>query len=675
MPVVYRYGELCPVLVYDSSGSQPDSMTNSAIINHMNYLTSIMDFVLRKNSEIKKIADLNKILTAVAALSFVIGITVSVFKLADVSIWIFAVSLVAGGVPVFMDSVRSLVKRKISISLLVTIATFGALFLGQIAEAAAVMFFFALSEAFEDYGEDRSKKAIEALIERSPKVARLKGDREIPVEQIKVGDVIIARPGDIIPIDGVITDGESAIDEATITGESIPKEKFKGESVYSGTLCQSGYLEIKATKTVENSAVGRIIKLIEQAHKSRPEMQQFLDKFASYYIPVAIGLSLLVAIVPPLFFGQPFNEWLTRSLVLLVLACPDALVVSAPVAVAAAIGGASRKGVLIKGGRFLEVLSKIKAIAFDKTKTLTVGRPIVTKVIVFNGASKEDVLGDAAGLEELSSHPLARAIEEYAKENNIKPHRMRSFKNIVGRGSVANCVVCEDREHAIGNLQHIGAGAKATKEVLKAVEQLESDGMTAVLVREKDKIIGIIGIVDELRPESKLVIDKITKFGVVPVMLTGDNVHAAKYIGKQVGIKETYGALLPEQKAELIDKLQSQYGKVAMVGDGVNDAPSLARADVGIAMGGSGSDVAIESADITLMNDKIENITYLISLGKQTFTVIKQNVYGSLIVKGVILVAGIVGVIGLPVAVAADAGMAILVVLNGLRLFNASETK
>lgn len=614
----------------------------------------------------------NKLLTLVAAVSFIVGISLTLFKLPGTEI-LYLASLAAGGIPVAVAAVRKLFKRKISINLLVTIAALGALYLGQFAEAAAVMFFFALAEAFEEFGEARSQKAVAALLEKSPKIARMQDGREVPVEDVKEGEIVKVRPGDVVSLDGIVIDGESSIDEATITGESVPREKYKGETVYAGTLNQSGYLEVKVTRIAANSTLQKIVTLIEQAQKSRPEAQEFLDKFAGYYIPVAIGIALLVATVPPVFFGEPISHWFTQALILLVLACPDALVVSAPVAVAAAIGGASKRGVLIKGGRFLEVLSKTKTIAFDKTKTLTIGTPVVAGVVLLHGATEEDVVGVAAGIEKFSSHPLAKAIEDYAAEKSINPHKMEKFQNVSGRGGNANCLVCENKEHAIGNLQHIGASAEICEEVLPEVERMEGMGMTAVLVSEGKKVIGIIGITDELRSDSKTVIDALKKLKVTPVMLTGDNQGAANYIAEKVGISEAYGALLPEQKSELIIQLQSRYGPVAMVGDGVNDAPSLAQADVGIAMGGGGSDVAIETADITLMNDAIGTIPYLLGVSQQTFKVVRQNVYGSLIVKGIILVFGIAGFIGLGVAVAADAIMAVLVVLNGLRLFNAGD--
>lgn len=613
-----------------------------------------------------------KLLTLLAAATFAVGLIFTVLKL-PYAHWLFAVSLGAGGVPVALAAVRSVVRGKITINLLVTIAALGALYLGEILEAAAVMFFFALAEAFEEFGEARSQKAIAALLERSPKMARLQDGREVPVEEVSPGSIVAVRPGDTVPLDGVVVGGESSVDEAAITGESVPREKYEGETVYAGTSNQSGYLDVEVTRSAENSVLSRIVALIADAQKSRPEMQKFLDRFASYYIPAAVGAAALVAIVPPLLFNQAFSEWFTKALILLVLACPDALVVSAPIAVAAAIGGASKKGVLIKGGRCLEVLSKVEAAAFDKTKTLTVGVPAVSDVVPLHDASEVDVLSDAAGLEKFSSHPLARAIEQHAARHGVDAHAMDAFANVAGRGATANCLVCSTKEHAIGNLHHIGASATACDEVVAEVDRLESGGQTAVLVSEGATVIGVIGVNDELRPESPAVIAAIKKLGVTPVMLTGDNERAAHAMAERVGIDEVHGALLPEQKAELIDELQTTYGRVAMIGDGVNDAPSLARADVGIAMGG-GSDVAIETADVTLMNDTIATIPYLLKLGRTTFRVVKQNVYGSLIVKGMILIAGMAGLVGLTAAVAIDAITAILVVLNGLRLFRAGNT-
>ncbi|RQM33071.1 heavy metal translocating P-type ATPase [Rhodococcus ruber] len=374
--------------------------------------------------------------------------------------WLFVVSLVAGGVPVALAALRDLSRRKITINLLVTVAAVGALYLGQIIEAAAVMFFFALAEAFEVFGEARSRKAVSALLDRTPETAQLQEGGEMPIDRVRPGTVVVIRPGDTIGLDGVVVAGQSSVDEAAITGESVPKEKFPGETVFAGTLNQNGYLEVEVTHEAGSSVLARIITLVEQAQKSRPPMQDFLDRFASYYIPAAVGAAVLIAVVPPLVGGQPFGAWVTRALILLVLACPDALVVSAPVAVAAAIGGASKKGLLIKGGRYLEVLSKVGVFAFDKTKTLTMGVPVVGEVIALHGATDSDVLADAAGLEKFSSHPLGTAIRNAAAAKGVAAHRMDRFVNVAGRGASAKCLVCATRDHAIGNLEHIGASAE-----------------------------------------------------------------------------------------------------------------------------------------------------------------------------------------------------------------------
>ena len=610
-------------------------------------------------------------LLVVAVVGFLAGFVGGFFGLDEsVARGLFITSLLAGGVPVAWAAIDALLHRRITINLLVTIAAIGASFLGQFGEAAAVMLFFTLAEAFEAFGERRSRRAIEALLEQSPKTARLETGEQVPVDQVKPGQLIKVLPGDAVPLDGTVMSGESAVDEAAITGESLPKEKQKGSTVFAGTLNQNGALIVEVTRAAGDSTLSTIVKLVEKAQDERPKAQAFLDKFAGYYIPAALVLAALVVAVPVLVFGQPFDVWLTRGLIFLVLACPDALVVSAPVAVAAAIGGASRRGVLIKGGLALEALSKVRAIAFDKTKTLTVGRPVVARVSPLGGASRDTLLADAAGVEKYSSHPLADAIKAYAEAQGIALHEVKDFENVPGGGATATCTVCDTKAHALGNLRHIKANAEITDEVTRELDELEKTGMTAVLVSEGSMVIGVIGITDELRPESATVVRDLKALGITSAMLTGDNAASAKSVATRVGISDIYADLLPADKSKLVDQLQQKYGSVAMVGDGVNDAPSLARADVGIAMGGSGSDVAIETADISLMNDRIAAIPYLAQLAQKTFAVIKQNVYGSLIVKGIILLLGSFGLIGLSVAVAADAIAAVIVVLNGLRLFS-----
>jgi Cd2+/Zn2+-exporting ATPase len=370
-----------------------------------------------------------------------------------------------------------------------------------------------------------------------------------------------------------------------------------------------------------------------------------------------------------LFFGGEFTVWLERAITLLVIACPCALVIATPVTVTAALGGASKKGILIKGGKFLELLGKVKAIAFDKTGTLTIGKPVVTDVIVFNGFTEQQLLEDVAGMESFSTHPLAEAIIEYAKQKGITPHQMESYQNIPGKGGKAICKVCDDLEHCVGNLKMMDAHSVNIAEISKDAEKLEMEGKTVVLVSEKDKVMGMLGISDTLRETSVSTIKTLSQEKVSSAMLTGDNIHSASYIAKELGMQDVFAGLLPEDKVEKIKELKNKYGIVAMVGDGINDAPALALSDVGIAMGGKGTDIALETADMVLMSDRIELIPDAIRLGKRTLSTIKFNVGIAVGSKLIFVVLAIFGMTNLGIAIVADTGMAILVILNGLRLY------
>lgn len=584
----------------------------------------------------------------------------------------YYIAIISGGWFVAIDAVRGLWKQRfLNINFLVTIAALGAIYINQLGEAASVVFFFSLAEAFERYGIGKSQKALESLIKKSPQTATLQDGSKVPVEAIKVKDIIIVRPGDLIPLDGTVVKGSSSVDEATITGEPIPKDKREGDSVFASTLNRNGYLEIEVTKVSKDSTFSKIIQLVAQAQSSRAPAQDFVDKFAKYYTPSVVGVALLIAIVPPLLFSGLFTDWLYRALVLLVIACPCSLVISTPVSIASAIGGASRKGILIKGGKFLEALSKVKAVAFDKTRTLTLGEPYISDVVAFDGFSEHEVLADAAGVEKFSSHPLSKSIIEFAQTKGIDPHAMNQYQSIAGKGGKATCLVCNNQEHCVGNLKLIGANADATKEVLAKTEELEQQGKTVVLVSEGKQVMGMLAISDQLRPEAKAAVAALRKQRIISVMLTGDNEHSAAFVAKELGIEKMYASLLPDEKVKKIEQLKEESGFVAMVGDGVNDAPSLATADVGIAMGAGGSDVAIETADIALMNGDLQNIPTAIRLGKRTVTTIRQNITASLVVKGAFLLAALFGFTHLEYAIGADSGLAILVILNGLRLFKA----
>lgn len=612
-----------------------------------------------------------KLLTTVSGISVVLGFVLGVLSVPNALVnAIYYLAIFSGGIYVVKGAWRGLSKQRfLNIDFLVVIASIGALYLGELPEAAAVIFFFSLAEAFEEYGIDRSRRALQALIRKAPKTATLLDGNKIAVDEVRVGQVVSVRPGEIIPLDGRVIKGLSAVNEATITGESLPKDKREGDTVFAGTLNENGYLEVEVTKESKDSTFAKIVELVEQAQKAKAPTQEFIDRFAKYYTPSVVVVAVLLAVLAPLITGDPFSVWLERAIILLVISCPCALVVATPVAVTSAIGGASRKGVLIKGGKYLEELKKVRVIAFDKTGTLTLGEPYISDVVAFNGFTEAQVLEDAAGLEQFSSHPLAKSILNFAKEKGINPHRMQNYQNIAGKGGKATCIVCDDKDLYVGNLKLMNMHGVSVKKIVTTVEAFEKDGKTVVLVSEGKQVMGALAIADKLRDEAKETIKRLGDLGVETVMLTGDNQHAATYVAKNLGIREAFGSLLPDEKVKKIEMLRDKYGSVAMVGDGVNDAPSLALSSVGIAMGAKGSDVAIETADIALMNDNILNIPQTVSLSQKTSRTVKQNVTAALLAKVVFVVLAVFGISNLGIAIAADTGVALLVILNGLRLF------
>ncbi len=581
----------------------------------------------------------------------------------------YILSIATGSVFVVQSAVRGLIKQRfLNISFLVVIASLGALYIGEYAEAAAVVFLFALAELFESYGVERSRRAVAALIKKSPKVARMVDGTTMPVEKVVVGTIVAVKPGEQIPLDGVVVKGESTIDEASITGESIPVDKTIDDQVFASTMNVQGYLEIRVEKASQDSTFARIITLIEEAQASRAPTQAFIDKFARYYTPAVVILSILIAVIPTLVFGLPFEDWLYRALILLVIACPCALVIATPVAIASAIGGASRSGILIKGGKYLEKLASVKVVAFDKTRTLTYGTHTVTDVIAFGSHSKEKVIADAAGIELFSSHPLAEAIIAYAKEQSIEPHKMDSYENVAGKGGRAQCLVCEADSY-IGNRKLLTESGIDSTAFEADVERLEKEGKTVVLVAEGKEVIGALAISDQVREEASEVIDVLRRRGVESAMLTGDNEHSAAYVANLIGINDVKASLLPEEKVTSVKELRDKYHSVAMVGDGVNDAPSLVTSDVGFAIGAGGTDAAIESADITLLSGDLRTIPQSIKLARATVKTIRTNIILALGIKILFLILVPFGLTNLVFAIAADSGMAIVVILNSLRLF------
>ncbi|MFB0558735.1 MAG: heavy metal translocating P-type ATPase, partial [Candidatus Bathyarchaeia archaeon] len=504
-------------------------------------------------------------------------------------------TMVLSGYKIAEMGLRSLVRRHISINLLITTAALGAFAIGHLEEGAAVIFLFNIAERLEDYAADRARHSIEALMELKPEVATVRRDGDeviVPVEELWPGEVFILRPGDRVPLDGVVVEGASSLNQATITGESVPVYKEIGDDVYAGTLNIDGFLAVEITRMAGETLLSRILRMVEAAEEGRSPTEAFVDRFARFYTPTVIILAVLVAVIPPLLLNQNLSGWIYRALVMLVVACPCALAISTPVAMVSAITSAGRNGVLVKGSAYLEQVSKTKAVAFDKTGTLTRGELGVTDIIS-QGMPEQEVLRRAVALEAKAEHPIAKAILERAREEGVEVEETTDFKAYVGRG-VEACV--EDKTCCIGNLrlfQELGIDP-----LDGVVEKLEAEGKTVVLVSEEDCAVGAIALMDKVRDGVEETIHDLKRRGIRVEMLTGDNETTARAIAEKLGMDGYIAHLLPEEKVEAIGKIRSEHGLVAMVGDGVNDAPALAAADVGIAMGAIGSDVALETADI-----------------------------------------------------------------------------
>ena len=553
-----------------------------------------------------------------------------------------------------------------------TIAVAGAFYLRQFEEAVIIVVLFAIGESLEEYGIKRSKKSLASLVEKTPKTALLKKESsEIDIEELETGDIIIVKSGDMIPMDGNITYGNSLVDESSITGEPIPKNKYESDAVYAGTVNGNGYLEIEITGKAKDNTLSKIIDLTYKAAGKKISSQRFIERFAKFYTPSVIGAAILLVVIPVFILGNSFDYWFNQALTLLIISCPCALVISTPVTVFSALGNATKNGVLIKGGKFLEDMGRIRAIAFDKTRTLTHGIPEVSDIITFNGFKKEDVLACAAGLEVFSEHPIAGSLIKKAKELGIDTHRFNDFKSVAGKGIKGECTVCDNSTHFLGNLKFImeQQDIEVDEKILRKIEDLERQGKTVVIMSEHRTIKGIIAISDTIRKEAYRISEDLKKLKIRPVILTGDTASAASFIGSSLNINEIKASLLPQEKAEEIERLKGKYKYVAMLGDGVNDAPALASASVGISMGSVGSDIAIENSDIALMNDNLEALPYLVRLGRKSSRVIIFNITSAVVIKFIVLILATLGLGNLALAIFADVGVTIFVILNGLRLF------
>lgn len=588
---------------------------------------------------------------------------------------LYALSIAAGVWFVLPKAWNALRALRPDMNLLMTIAVAGAVGIGEWFEAATVAMLFALSLLLESWSVGRARRAVAKLLEASPPVARLRhGEREIEVDPhaVPVGSVIIVRPGERVPLDGEVVAGESDLNQAPITGESTPVPVQPGDEVFAGSINGGGLLEIRTTQPADQTTLARIIQLVTQAQSRRSPSEQWVDRFARVYTPVVIGLAVLVAVVPPLVLSGAWEVWFYRALVLLVIACPCALVISTPVSIVAALARAARQGVLVKGGIYMEAPARIRAIAFDKTGTLTVGRPRVTQLVPLNGHSEEELLVRAAALEAGSNHPLARAIVEEAQSRRLAIPVVQSHQAIPGRGVMAEL---DGRTIWLGSHRLLTERKLADDErAMQLLDELSDAGSSVVAVGTDEHVCGLIALADQARLEAAQALAELHRLGIRPiVMLTGDNSTTARAIADELGIDEVHAELLPQDKVELVDRLVREHRQVAMVGDGINDAPALASATVGIAMGAAGSHAAIESADIALMTDDLARLPWLVRHARRTLGIIHQNIGFALGLKLLFVLLTFAGVATLWMAIAADTGASLLVIANALRLLRGRD--
>lgn len=584
--------------------------------------------------------------------------------LADI---LYLAAAVAGGVYVARSGILSLRSLQLDTNFLVTVAALGAIAIGEFSEAAAVMFLFSLGATLEAYTVEKTRRSIRSLIESSPTHALVKrGARNelIPIQDIEVGETVILRPGEKIAVDGTITSGDSVVNEAPITGEHVPKEKSKGDPVYAGSVNGNGSLEVRTTSSAQDNTLARIVHMVEEAQASKAPSQQFSERFGRIYTPIVIGLAIFILVIGPLLLGGPFRDWLVRSLTLLIVSCPCALVISTPVAIVSAIGNAAKSGILIKGGAHLEQLGDVNVIAFDKTGTLTTGRLSVSEVIPFNGHTAEEVLSIAAAIESRSEHPLADAIIEKAREAELPEPKVSFFEAFPGKGARA---VVDGSVYFIGSgrlLEEVGVDTPGSTRIA----ELLTHGTTVIYLAAEDGLWGAIGATDTLKPSTAAALVELKNAGISKtIMLTGDTVQTARAVADMLAIDETYAELLPEDKLAKVREIASTR-KVAMAGDGINDAPALAAAHVGVAMGGAGSHAAIEAADITLMADDIIMLPYAVTLSRRARSIIRQNI-GIALLAAVLLVSGaLLNFVTLATGVLGHEGSALLVIANSMRL-------
>lgn len=620
-----------------------------------------------------------KVLTSAASgilllIGWLIGLAGAPAILATV---IFIAAILIGGYYFGREAIEELIfEREVGIELLMTIAAVVASAMGEPLEGAMLVFLYSISEAAEGYTEEKTRAAIKALMSLAPKVALVRREnveREIPVEELEVGDTFIVKPGQSMATDGAVVVGSSSVNQAPVTGESVPVEKQPGDMVFAGSINGEGALEVRATKTFADNTIARIITMVEEAQEKKGKSQRFIERFGKRYSPIVLLIGILVAIVPPLFFSAGWVMWITRATVFIVAAAPCALVISIPITLVASLGTGARNGVLIKGGVYVEELAKVKVVAMDKTGTLTRGEPEVTDVILFRQNpdrltnSRQELLAAASGIERRSGHPLAQAIVRYAEAQGVQPVELADFHSLTGAGASARL---DGRTVYVGSPDLFHSKLSVSLEHSWGdINQLQGEGKTVVIVGDEQDPWGLIAIRDNIRLNAQKAIDAMHAAGVEKVvMLTGDNERTAQAIARELGIDEVYADLKPEDKAVKVRELTSRYGHVAMVGDGVNDAPALAEATVGIAMGAAGTDVALETADVALMADDLEKLAYALKLAKRNQSVVNQNLALSAVVIGVLVIGAVGGWFTLPIAVLAHEISEFVVIGSGLRM-------
>jgi Cd2+/Zn2+-exporting ATPase len=605
----------------------------------------------------------------VAAAIFVVGVYVDVgihqHQLAQIA---FLSATLTAGYSIIKKGVFGVVhKHRLDMNLLITIAAAGAFAIGHGEEGAAVMLLFFVAEFLEDYAGDKARQEVGSLLRLAPETAVvLRAGEEVVVHahEVKVGEEVAVKPGEKIPLDGLVVRGVSSVNQAALTGESVPVVKTVGDTAFAGTINEDGYLELRVTKKSDETILSRIVQLVDAAQRKKTPTEAFIDKFSYYYTPIVITLAALVVVVPVLLFRLPFDEWFYKGLVLLVISCPCAMAISTPVSMVSGLTAAAKRGILIKGGDVIEELKDAKVIIFDKTGTLTEGRLAVTDVISLNRTTEREVVQIAASLGVRSTHPVSQAIAKRAEDDDVVLVPITDFKSIAGKGLTGRF---NGAEFYVGSRSFLnGVNSHVPHDV---IDQLETEGKTLMLVGTDTHILGAIALKDRIRDSSVGTLRALTARGIKTVMLTGDNERAAAAIANELPLSECYAGLLPQDKVRHVDKLVAVYKHVAMVGDGVNDAPALARAQVGIAMGTAGSDVAIETADVALMHDDLSIVTYLIDLSKKTMSVVRENVTAAILIKASLAVLAFPGIITLWLAVGVgDMGLSLAVILNALRI-------